>query len=260
MGAEAVPAHGEEEESALKKRGEELYCHSLGTVLLVVERGARWWLHSTACEAPRDLLLRSLAPSLFQADPYRPPRRRSKACARAARVYSSSEEGRTRGVHWSLLGCVSSRSALQPPLDLLLLPLLFSQVLTTSSAGPLPFFFSSSASMVAFPSFGRKSTGPNNSKFTKFSSGLDFSDGRPPNFSVPLTPPPNALAEIAAARPLRKNEQEQTRLQGLMRTNTVRNGEVAGAPGEGASRWEGIRAWMVNEGAFRFEVGRRGGG
>lgn len=113
--------------------------------------------------------------------------------------------------------------------------------------------------MVGFPSFGRKSSslGSDSTKFAKFSSGLDFSDGRPANFSVPLTPPPNSLSEIAAVRPLRKNEQEQRRLQGLMRTNTIRNGDGGTVPNDWASRWESIRSWMVNEGAFAW---CRGGG
>jgi hypothetical protein len=101
--------------------------------------------------------------------------------------------------------------------------------------------------MVAFTSLiALKSRGGSGGKFSKFSSGLDFSDSRPANFSIPLTPPPKALAEKAAER---KNAREQGRLQGLMRSDTITSvaGEGIGRAGV-QDQWSRFTAWMVNEG------------
>ncbi len=101
--------------------------------------------------------------------------------------------------------------------------------------------------MVAFTSLiALKSRGGSSGKFSKFSSGLDFSDSRPANFSIPVTHPPKAWAGKAAER---KNAREQGRLQGLMRSDTITSvaGEGIGRAGV-QDQWSRFTAWMVNEG------------
>ncbi|ORY80750.1 ferric reductase NAD binding domain-domain-containing protein [Leucosporidium creatinivorum] len=94
-------------------------------------------------------------------------------------------------------------------------------------------------------------------KYSKFSSGLDFSDGRPPSFAAPLTPPPDVRVTTsklpAPSLPLRKNKSEQTRLQGLMRGETM---DRRGVEGQGSvSWWKQLRIWTTNEGARRIFFG-----
>ncbi|GAA5973640.1 hypothetical protein JCM11641_005057 [Rhodosporidiobolus odoratus] len=125
--------------------------------------------------------------------------------------------------------------------------------------------------------------------FVKFSSGLDFKDASAlpyaavdplSSFAVRLTPPPSQLemlangtkGGLAVPSPVmsrsgspggssmssvgtikRQNEGEQKRLQGLMRSDTVasRRSSMRAAV-EKKGRWEGTKAWMVNEGAGRI--------
>ena len=116
--------------------------------------------------------------------------------------------------------------------------------------------------MVSLPSFAsRKSTSTaplTLRKTTKVSSGLDFSDGRPANFLVPLTPSPDSSRLMAHTpappsprSPVRKNLMEQSRLQGLMRSDSVSSG-AAGRAGQ-LSKWQSIQTWMVNEGDLASE-------
>ncbi|GAA5884856.1 hypothetical protein JCM6882_007126 [Rhodosporidiobolus microsporus] len=130
----------------------------------------------------------------------------------------------------------------------------------------------------------------NNGNFVKFSSGLDFQDAsdlpyapteRPPSaFQVPLTPPPNQLEMVDLRRgggeggglapppteadrsgsaggwsmkstsTMRRNEGEQKRLQGLMRSDTTASRRDGEEPPLG--KWERVKVWMVNEGAGKF--------
>lgn len=119
--------------------------------------------------------------------------------------------------------------------------------------------------MVSFPSFiPRKGTATQAEpkeprRYSKFSSGLDFSDGRPPSFTVPLTPPPDILIASAQAStpsaPLRQNKSEQTRLQGLMRSETIDRRGVDEEPS--VSRWKQLKVWMTNEGELARDTPRR---
>lgn len=89
---------------------------------------------------------------------------------------------------------------------------------------------------------------------SKRSSGLDFSDSRPANFVVPFSPN-SPVARIGDENPFqdpprRRNEGEQLRLQGLMRSDTTTRGiDNQTKP---LSRWGVWQVWMVNEGSFNF--------
>lgn len=116
----------------------------------------------------------------------------------------------------------------------------------------------------------------------KVSSGLDFQDasdlpysptGAPARFQVPLTPPPSQLdlvarqsdenrggsaggfSSLSFGSEKRRNEGEQGRLQGLMRSDTVacRRSRV-GREEERMGRWEKMKVWMVNEGTYMLSL------
>lgn len=118
-------------------------------------------------------------------------------------------------------------------------------------------------SMISFPSFlPRKGTAalaePKQSrKESKFSSGLDFSDGRPSSFGVPLSPHHDTLVTASnpstSSSPVRQNKSEQPRLQGLMRSETTDHMGVDGE--ESRSGWKKLRVWMTNEGELQSKHG-----
>jgi len=111
---------------------------------------------------------------------------------------------------------------------------------------------------------------------SRVDSDLSFVDARPPNFSVPLSPPPgqllNAIASgagppragpsaglsVVRAEPVRMNASEQKRLQGLMRREQRDSllsvgGSSLGSGADWAatgSKTEKLKVWMVNEGEY----------
>lgn len=104
--------------------------------------------------------------------------------------------------------------------------------------------------MVYFPSFtARKTSNDGEVAKVKMSSGLDFSDGRgAADLEIPLTPPAPHQQQQHQEEGERKNESEQRRLQGLMRSETI-DQRVREASGTGGKMSKRLRVWMVNEGA-----------